>query len=109
TYNTSRIDIQRGANSILFGNGSGAGIINGGTDAAQIGSDNGTATVRFGQYGSHRESLNLNQTLIKNQLAIRVAVLHDKKYYQQDPAYNRDIRQYAALRYEPEFLKKGSA
>lgn len=109
TYNTSRIDIQRGANSILFGNGSGAGIINAGVDAAQIGSNSGSVTVRYGQYGSHRESLNINRTLIKNELAIRLALLNDKKYYQQDPAYNHDVRQYGAIRYEPEFLKKGSA
>ncbi|PTY04220.1 hypothetical protein DB347_20195 [Opitutaceae bacterium EW11] len=109
TYNTSRIDIQRGANSILFGNGSGAGIINAGVDGAQIGSNSGTVTVRYGQYGSQRESLNLNRTLIKNELAIRIALLNDKKYYQQDPAFNHDVRQYGALRYEPAFLKKGSA
>ncbi|MBE2212902.1 MAG: TonB-dependent receptor [Opitutaceae bacterium] len=109
TYNTSRIDVQRGANSILFGNGSGAGIINAGVDGAQIGPNSTVVTARFGQYGSYRGSLNFNQTLVKDQLAIRFAALEDKKIYRQEPAYNRDERIYGALRYEPSFLKKGSA
>jgi outer membrane receptor protein involved in Fe transport len=69
TYNTSRIDLQRGANSILFGNGSGAGIINAGTDAAQIGHNSMDVTTRYGSFGSYRGSINLNQTLLPDQLA----------------------------------------
>jgi hypothetical protein len=109
TYNTSRIDVQRGANSILFGNGSGAGIINAGVDGAQIGSNSTVVTARFGMYGSYRGSININQTLLKDQLAIRVAALKDDRKYRQKPAFNDDERVYGALRYEPDFLKKGSA
>ena len=47
SYNVSRIDIQRGANSILFGNGSGAGIINGAPDAATLGANSTAITARF--------------------------------------------------------------
>ncbi len=109
TYNTSRVDIQRGANSILFGNGSGAGIINAGIDSAQIGSNATTVTARFGSYGSYRGTLNFNLTPLKNELAIRGAVLKDKRFYRQKPAFNDDERVFGAVRYEPEFLKRGSA
>lgn len=109
TYNTSRIDIQRGANSILFGNGSGAGIINAGLDSAQIGVNSANVSARYGSYGSYRGTFDFNKTLLKNELAIRGAFLEDKRYYRQKPAFNEDTRGYGALRYEPEFLKKGSA
>jgi len=44
-----------------------------------------------------------------NQLAVRVATVHDKRYYQQEPAYNEDRRYYGALRLEPDLLKRGNA
>ncbi|BET67537.1 hypothetical protein ASA1KI_24550 [Opitutales bacterium ASA1] len=108
-YNTSRIDIQRGANSILFGNGSGAGIINGAPDSASFGRDHVTVSARTDDQGSARFSLNLNRVLIDDELAVRFAALRDNKKYQQDPAYNRDERVYGALRWEPKFLKRGGA
>lgn len=109
TYNTSRVDVQRGANSILFGNGSGAGIINGATDGAVIGKNSTVVQTRYGSFGSYRGSLNINRDLIPGELAIRGAALYDKTYYRQEPAFNRDQRYYGALRWDPKFLRKGSA
>ncbi|MDQ5978355.1 MAG: hypothetical protein QG602_1329 [Verrucomicrobiota bacterium] len=108
-YNTSRIDVQRGANSILFGNGSGAGIINGTPDPAAFGRNQVTVSVRTDDQGSYRGSINLNRVLLKDQLAVRFAALHDQKEYQQRPAFNRDERVYGAVRFEPKFLKRGDA
>jgi hypothetical protein len=108
-YNTSRIDLQRGANSILFGNGSGAGIINGAPDAASLARNSNSIGTRIASFGSLRGSINLNRVLIDRQLAIRVAALEDKQYYQQKPAFNHDSRYYGALRFDPRFLNKGSA
>lgn len=109
SYNTNRIDIQRGANSLLFGSGSGAGIINGGVDEALFKVNATTVEMRYGQYGSYRGSLNLNRDIIPGQFAIRFAALYDKDYFRQDPAYNKDKRYYGAVRFEPAFLKKGNA
>jgi outer membrane receptor protein involved in Fe transport len=109
TYNTSRIDIQRGANSILFGNGSPAGIINGSTDGAILGRDTTTVQARYDSFGSYRGSLNINRDIIPGELAIRFASLYDKEYFQQEPAFERDTRNYGAIRWEPRLLKKGSA
>lgn len=108
-YNTPRVDIQRGANSILFGNGSGAGIINGTTDSADFGKNRGSIMARVDGYGSFRTSLNANYSILPKELAMRFAVLSDQKNYRQEPAYNDDERVYGALRYEPAFLKKGGA
>ncbi len=105
SYNTSRIDIQRGANAILFGNGSPAGIINGTVDQAQIGGNSGVLEGRVGSYGSIRGSLNANYTLVKDQLAVRVAGLYDDTKYRQDPAFQKNKREYVALRYDPKWLR----
>lgn len=109
SYNTSRVDIQRGANSILFGNGSGAGIINATADSALIGKNGVTVNAKVGSYGSVRGSINLNQDLVPGQVALRVAALSNLKKYQQKPAYNQDDRYYIALRVEPRFLAMGGA
>ncbi|KAF0095515.1 MAG: TonB-dependent receptor plug [Puniceicoccaceae bacterium 5H] len=105
SYNTSRIDLQRGPNAVLFGVGSPAGIINANVDAATIGADSTDIDARYGSYGSYRGSLNHNQTILDDELAVRVALLHDQQYYRQDPAYEKDSRQFVAFRYDPKWLR----
>ena len=53
TYNTNRVDMVRGANSILFGLGSPAGIINTTLQSAVFSNTN-EISVRFDQHGSQR-------------------------------------------------------
>ena len=107
-YNVDRVDLQRGPNSILFGHGSPAGIINTGLKQASFRNAN-EIDIRFGSYGSTRATLDVNRVLIEDELAIRVAALRDDEKFQQDPAFEEDSRLYAALRWEPGFLKKGGA
>ncbi|HYP15644.1 MAG TPA: TonB-dependent receptor plug domain-containing protein, partial [Opitutus sp.] len=57
SYNVSRIDMQRGPNSILFGLGSPAGIINAGTHTANVTKNRGQVEVRLSRFGSIRTSL----------------------------------------------------
>lgn len=106
-YNTDRIDIQRGPNSILFGLGSPSGIINASTKSARY-VNSGSVEVRYSRFGSVRSSLDLNRELIDNQLAVRIAALWDDQNFQQEPAFQRDRRFYAAVRYEPDFLNRTS-
>jgi outer membrane receptor protein involved in Fe transport len=108
SYNVDRIDFQRGPNAILFGLGSPAGIINAGTKQAGF-KTRGEAELRYSRFGSLRFTLDYNQVLLANQLAIRVAALSDTEKFQQEPAYQKDRRIYGAVRYEPAFLNKGSA
>lgn len=108
SYNVDRIDMQRGPNAMLFGLGSPGGIINAGTKTATF-RNKGRIEFRYGKFGSTRTTLDYNQVLIPKQLAIRIDGLYGKENFQQDPAYQTDKRGYGALRYEPEFLNKGSA
>jgi hypothetical protein len=105
SYNTSRIDIQRGANAILFGNGSPAGIINGTIDGAQVGGNSGTIEAKIGSYGTIRGSVNANISILDDELAVRVAGLYDDTKYRQDPAFQRNERQFVALRYDPKWMR----
>ncbi len=99
-FNVGRIDIQRGPNSILFGVGSPAGIINAGINDAAYKRAYRVENV-VDEYGSLRDSLDFNQVLLQDKLAIRVAYLEDRKKFEQKQAYNDQSRLYAALRYDP--------
>ncbi|MCF3652360.1 TonB-dependent receptor, partial [Synoicihabitans lomoniglobus] len=107
-YSVDRVDLQRGPNSILFGQGSPAGIINSGTKQASFKNSNEVA-FRVGSYGSARASVDFNRVLLEDQLAVRVSAVKDDTRYQQDPAFQDSERIFAAVRFEPEFLKRGSA
>ncbi|MCF3650097.1 TonB-dependent receptor plug domain-containing protein [Synoicihabitans lomoniglobus] len=107
-YSIDRVDLQRGPNSILFGQGSPAGIINSGSKQASFKNSHEVA-FRVGSYGSARASVDFNRVLLEDQLAVRVAALKDDTRYQQDPAFQDSERIFAAVRFEPEFLKRGSA
>lgn len=108
SYIVDRVDLQRGPNSILFGLGSPAGIVNSNINTANL-RNAYSAEFRFGSYGSKRASVDLNQVVMPNELAFRVAGLRDETFYQQDPAYNRDRRMFGAVRYEPEMLARGGS
>ena len=94
-YNTERIEINRGANSILFGLGSPAGILNQST--AQPAFRNfGSVQLQADNFGSFRSSLDFNREVIEDRLAVRVALLHDDSQFRQEPAYERDERVFLA-------------
>jgi len=100
-YNTARIDIQRGPNSILFGLGSPAGIINNTLKAPSLGKDATNLELRFGSYGSQRQTADQDLTLIPNKLGIRVIGLNDDQKFRQDFTFDHDKRIFGALRFEP--------
>jgi len=102
-YNVDRVELQRGPNSILFGQGSPAGLVNVGLKGASFENSN-EVEFRFDQHGSLRFVGDFNRELIEGELALRVSLLHDDEKYQQDPAFSKDERIYAALRWDPKAL-----
>ncbi len=107
SFNVGRIDLLRGPNSILYGLGSPAGIINATTNSADF-YNHGQATMRTGSYGSNRATLDINRDLIPNVLAIRIDVMADDAKYQQQPAFQNQKRIYGTLRYDPQFFKNSN-
>jgi hypothetical protein len=104
-YIVDRVDIQRGPNSILFGLGSPAGMINATTRNAEF-RNTGEAQVRIGSHSSLRTSLDINRVLIPKTLAIRIDGLWNDERYRQEPAYQDDHRVYGAVRYDPQLFKR---
>jgi outer membrane receptor protein involved in Fe transport len=108
SFDVGRVDLQRGPNSILFGIGSPAGIINASVNTAGF-MDSGSVENRFGSFGTLRDSLDVNHVLLKNELAFRIAALDDLTMYRQQPAYNHDKRAFAAVRWDPKLFDTESA
>ncbi len=107
-YNVDGVDLQRGPNSILFGQGSPAGIINTRLKQAEF-RDHNEVTARFDQWGSARGTLDLNRVLLKGELAVRFNYLANDAKFEQKPAFDKSNREYLAARWEPAFLKKTGA
>lgn len=57
--------------------------------------------TQFDSFGGLRGELHLNQTLLKNQLAFRGALLADNKKFYPNPSIDRERRAYGALVYKP--------
>ena len=107
-YNVERVDMQRGPNSILFGLGSPAGIINNSTTGAMF-SNTHRLRHRIGSYGGQRIEFNINRVLLEDQLAVRIAGVETSDKFRQEEAWQKDSRQFIAFKYEPEALKTDSA
>lgn len=107
-FNVDRVDLQRGPNSILFGQGSPAGIINVGLKQASYRNANEVG-FQTDQWGSMRFTLDVNRVLLKDELAVRFLALNESEKFQQKPAFEDDERYMGVIRYEPKFLRKGSA
>lgn len=97
SYNTQRVTVSRGPNSLLFGIGSPGGVINNATKQALQDTHFAEAKVRFDNYGSLRGEFDVNRSILDGRLAIRIAGLDDHIKYKQEPAWNRDRRLYGAL------------
>lgn len=99
-YNTDRVEINRGANALLFGVGSPAGIINTSTLSADLQRPRGAVEVSAGSYGSWRATLDANVVPSRGNFAVRVAAVKDDEKYQQEFAFTDTERKYAAATWD---------
>jgi hypothetical protein len=95
TFNTDRVEVQRGANSALFGLGSPGGIVNASTIRADFLGNRGRVRFETDNYGTLRYSMRYNQ-MIGDMAAVRVAGLAEDKGYEQKGADTSDDRIFAA-------------
>lgn len=96
TFNTDRVEVQRGANSALFGLGSPGGIINASTIRADFYGDRGRVRIQTDEHGTARYSFRYNK-MVNEHLAIRVAALSEDKGYEQKQAFLEDSRYFASV------------
>lgn len=79
SYNTSRTELSQGPNSILFGIGSPGGLVNVVTKRAILAEDSASFRYQFGSWDANRLTLDLNQVLLEDKLAIRFNGLIDDR------------------------------
>lgn len=78
-YNTERITLSRGPNSLLFGVGGADGVTESSTKRARLDRRITQVQYRYDTWSSHRLTLDHNQPLLKERLALRVNALFDRK------------------------------
>ncbi len=100
-YNTQSVEITRGPNSLLFGLGTPAGIVNQTSAQAVLNKNNAQVVLRTDQYGSFRTSLSFNRSLLKDKLAFYGAILFNDQQFQRKPAGDLTRRQYGAITAKP--------
>lgn len=78
-YNSERITLSRGPNSLLFGVGSADGVVESGMKRARFDHTLTQLQHRYDSWASHRFSLDYNRAVIKDRLAVRLNALFDRK------------------------------
>ncbi len=101
SYNVERITMVRGPNSVLFGLGSPAGILDYTTKKAHFGDNKGEVRFRVDSYGSLRTTVDYNKVLVEDKLAVRLMALDEKGRSQFDRAYDDDRRFFLAATAKP--------
>jgi hypothetical protein len=101
SYNVQSIEIDRGPNSLMFGSGSAAGIVNASSTQAQINKLSGETSLQAGSYGELRETAGLNIPLWKDKAALYVAQEGSKIGFQRKPSSDLTAREFAAITIEP--------
>ena len=96
-YNTSRVTINRGPNSLLFGIGSPGGVIDNSLITASRSKDFGEVSLRFGERGSNRQTVDYNKALFNDRLGLRFSAMREDTEYQQRPAFKNEKRYFLAL------------
>jgi hypothetical protein len=101
TYNVQSIEIDRGPNSLMFGSGSAAGIVNATSAEAQLNKLNGDASFQGSSFGGFRETADINIPLIRDHVALYLAQMYNSVGMQRKPSSDLTRRQYATITIDP--------
>ncbi len=97
SYNTDRVTVSRGPNSLLFGIGNPGGVVNNATKQAVHSRNFGEVSAKIDNYGTHRVTLDYNRVLVEDRVALRLAVLNQNQKYKQDPTFEKQTRYFGDL------------
>lgn len=104
SYNVDRVEINRGANSVLFGTGSPAGIINSSLKQAVFRTF-GEVEARWDNNDAKRASFDFNQLILPGELALRINGLNKRAKFEQEFSFSNDKRIYGAITYDPKWAR----
>lgn len=99
-YNIERITLVRGPNSVLFGLGSPAGIIDYTTKKATVGADLGELSLKIDSFGSVRGTFDYNRVLSEN-FAVRFMGLKENGKSQYSSSFDKDTRFSGSILFKP--------
>jgi hypothetical protein len=100
-YNIQSVEISRGPNSMLFGMGSPAGVVNQSSSQAVLNRDSNSLKLRTDHNGSFRASFAFNRALIDDKLAIAGAALVDNRKFERKPSYDDTKRYFGTFTARP--------
>jgi outer membrane receptor protein involved in Fe transport len=101
SYNTERVEVNRGPNATLFGLGSPGGIINNQTIQPLLRKSTTSLEFNTASFGTARSVLDVDRTLLQGRAGIRFSAVYEDQKFAQDFAFNRDRRAFLALRAKP--------
>ena len=101
SYNTAAVEIERGPNSIIFGTGSPAGIVNQDRIMADVTKATGEINAQVSSWSGFRESAGFNVPIIKDRFAIYIAELYNADGFKQKPATDITRREYLSFTLYP--------
>jgi hypothetical protein len=101
TYNLESVEISRGPNANIFGLGDASGAVNINVIRADLRRQISQFQLRGDSVGGWRTQLDLNRSLLKDKLAVRVAAVHDDKGFERKPASESINRLTGAVTYKP--------
>ncbi len=101
SYNISQVDINRGANSVLFGLGSPAGIINYTLKTPGMNRSKYAVEFRTGSFGTNRASFDVDQVVLPKVLGIRVTGVNNEQRFDQEHAFDHSKRLFGTIRFTP--------
>lgn len=100
-YNIERAEYLRGPNSILFGLGSPAGLVNYTTIKANTNRDTHKIEFKIDEFSTKQIKIDINRVLIEDKLAFRLAGKRATNKYSFDHAEQSDRRLFATATFKP--------
>ena len=100
-YNISRLTIASGPQSILFGTGSPAGVLDVTLRRAETSENFGQVSFQTDSNGGHRVALDYNLVIFEDKLAIRIDLVDRNTEQDWDPNWDKMKGYYAALTWKP--------
>lgn len=100
-FSTENMTFLRGPNAILFGIGNPGGSIGSTYKRPNLTKDNYSVSHTFGSYDSVRYDVDINKSIIKNRLGIRLAGLDQDRHSFKEPSLNRREAVFGALTFKP--------
>jgi iron complex outermembrane recepter protein len=99
-YNLERAELTRGPNSVLYGVGLPAGGFNVSTKKADVRRAKYATSYRFGSYHQARGTIDINQPILQDAVAIRLNAIAEKRNDWHPYAFKNDLRWSVAARWQ---------